>query len=79
MGVEGRDKVKALEAGAQGITCPGDLLLCQSEHPWHVLVEAASGDPAAPLAETLERLLGEAIEAGLVVDAVIAASGTAAA
>ena len=44
------------------------------DHPWHVLVEAASGDPAAPLAEMLERLLGEAIEAGLVADAVIAAS-----
>ncbi|WP_294264144.1 FAD-binding oxidoreductase [uncultured Sphingomonas sp.] len=44
------------------------------DHPWHVLIEAASGDPAAPLAETLEALLGEAIEAGLVADAVIAAS-----
>lgn len=44
------------------------------DHPWHVLIEAASGDPGAPLAETLEALLGEAIEAGLVADAVIAAS-----
>jgi FAD/FMN-containing dehydrogenase len=44
------------------------------DHPWHVLVEAASGDPASPLAETLETLLGEAIEAGLVADAVLAAN-----
>lgn len=43
-------------------------------HPWHVLIEAASGDPDAPLAEMLETLLGEAIETGLVADAVIAAS-----
>ncbi len=39
-------------------------------HPWHALIELAGSD-AAPLAE---RLLGGALEAGLVADAVIAAS-----
>lgn len=53
---------------------PGTRAPLSGEHPWHVLVEAASGDPAAPLAATLETLLAEAIEAGLVADAVLAAS-----
>lgn len=53
---------------------PGARAPLAGDHPWHLLIEAASGDPSAPLAETLEALLAEAIEAGLVADAVIAAS-----
>lgn len=42
--------------------------------PWSVLIEISSPDADGRAAETLERLLGEAIEAGSVGDAVIAAS-----
>jgi FAD/FMN-containing dehydrogenase len=44
-------------------------------HPWHVLIEATAPDleGEAPSA-LLERLLGEALEAGLADDAVVAAS-----
>jgi FAD/FMN-containing dehydrogenase len=43
-------------------------------HPWHVLIESASGEAGAPLAETLEAVLAHAIGDGLAADAVIAAS-----
>jgi FAD/FMN-containing dehydrogenase len=47
----------------------------QSQHAWHVLIEAVATDPAAePPAALLERLLGAALESGLADDAVIAAS-----
>ncbi len=44
-------------------------------HPWAVLFEASSGDPTPVLKDRVERLLGEAIEAGLASDAVLAVSG----
>ncbi|PCD01633.1 hydroxyacid dehydrogenase [Sphingomonas spermidinifaciens] len=53
---------------------PGTRAPLAGDHPWHVLIEAASGDAEAPLAETLTALLDEAIEAGLVADAVLAAN-----
>jgi FAD/FMN-containing dehydrogenase len=53
---------------------PGTRAPLPASHPWHVLVEGASADPDAPLSETLERLLAEAIAGGLAADAVIAAS-----
>ncbi|MEN2787159.1 FAD-binding oxidoreductase [Sphingomonas qilianensis] len=44
-------------------------------HPWHVLIEAVTTDPAAePPAQVLERLLAPALAADLAADAVIAAS-----
>jgi len=42
-----------------------------STPPWYVLIELASGEPGAAEA-ALERLLGDAFEAGLIVDAAIA-------
>ena len=42
-------------------------------HPFYVLVEALGGDEAADT-ERFERVLGEALEGGLIVDAVIAKS-----
>lgn len=42
-----------------------------STPPWYVLIELASGEPGAADA-ALERLLGEAFEAGLIIDAAIA-------
>ncbi|WP_207481675.1 FAD-binding oxidoreductase [Arenibaculum pallidiluteum] len=46
----------------------------QGRHPWYVLLEVASGTDDETLRETLETALGEAVEAGLVEDAVLAAS-----
>ena len=42
-----------------------------STPPWYVLIELVSGEPAAAGA-AMERLLGDAFEAGLVTDAVVA-------
>ncbi len=42
-----------------------------STPPWYVLIELASGEPGAAGA-ALERLLGDAFEAGLIIDAAIA-------
>ncbi|WP_439471441.1 FAD-binding oxidoreductase [Brevundimonas sp.] len=42
-----------------------------STPPWYVLIELASGEPGAAEA-ALERLLGDAFEAGLIIDAAIA-------
>ena len=54
---------------------PGTRAPLGDPHPWHVLVELVRSDPAAePPADMLERLLGEALEAGLCRDATIAAS-----
>ena len=47
------------------------------KHPWHVLVEAVSSDPAAPApAAFIERVLEAALADGIVSDAAIAASET---
>lgn len=43
-------------------------------YPFYVLLESMGGDEAADL-ERFERVLGEALESGLIVDAVIAKSG----
>lgn len=47
--------------------------------PWYVLLELSSGTETFGLRDTLEELLGEAYEAGLVEDAAIAESGAQAA
>ena len=47
----------------------------EGEHPWFLLVEITSPD-AAGAAPLLERLLGEALEAGLIVDVAIAQNET---
>jgi len=44
-------------------------------HPWYVLVELASGEPGSAEA-ALERLLGQALESGLIADAVVAQTRT---
>ncbi|MBA3837127.1 MAG: FAD-binding oxidoreductase [Sphingomonas sp.] len=54
---------------------PGTRAPLAQAHPWHVLIEAiATATDAEPPAALLERLLGPALAAGEVVDAVIAAS-----
>lgn len=65
--------VDALEAVLRHI--PGTRAPLAGHHPWHILIEAATGDAdGEPPAATLERLLGAAMAAGLLADAVIAAS-----
>ena len=44
------------------------------EHKWHVLVEATTPSADTDIAAELERLLAEALEKGIIADAVIAAS-----
>jgi FAD/FMN-containing dehydrogenase len=53
---------------------PGTRPPLTGEHPWHVLVEATTADPAHDIAAELQPLLGAALDRGLVADAVIAAS-----
>ena len=47
----------------------------QAPHPWYVLVELASGEPGSAEA-AMERLLGRALEDGLIADAAIAQTET---
>src|SRR5688572_2887302 len=53
---------------------PGTRSPLAGKHRWHVLVEATSADASDPPGAKLEAMLGEALEAGLVADAVIASS-----
>ncbi|WP_343525362.1 FAD-binding oxidoreductase [Sphingomonas sp.] len=55
---------------------PGARPPLSGHHPWHVLIEAVTGDPTADPAGMLEARLAEALEEGLVSDAIIAASDT---
>jgi FAD/FMN-containing dehydrogenase len=43
-------------------------------HPWYVLIELSDTQPDAPLNELLELRIGEALEGGVVADAVLASS-----
>jgi FAD/FMN-containing dehydrogenase len=53
---------------------PGTRNPLAGKHSWHVLVEATSPDAANPPGAKLEAMLGEALEQGLIADAVIASS-----
>jgi len=53
---------------------PGTRSPLAGKHPWHVLIEAASATAAPAPAVELERMLGEALEQGLIADAAIASS-----
>ncbi len=44
------------------------------QHPWYLLIELASSEASRPLTETLETLLAEAYDEGLLGDAAIAGS-----
>jgi FAD/FMN-containing dehydrogenase len=43
-------------------------------HEWHVLVEATIADPQHDIADELERLLGDALQQGIIADAALASS-----
>jgi FAD/FMN-containing dehydrogenase len=53
---------------------PGTRPPLSGEHLWNVLVEATTSDSRHDVAAEVERLLGEALGAGLIGDAVIAAN-----
>ncbi|MBX3576036.1 MAG: FAD-binding oxidoreductase [Rhizobiaceae bacterium] len=54
---------------------PGTVRPLPDRHPWYVLVEISSGRSAEDARDLMEAILSEAMEAGHVRDAVIAASG----
>ncbi|MBX9590672.1 MAG: FAD-binding oxidoreductase [Hyphomonadaceae bacterium] len=70
----GRAIVDFLIAGVPGHEDP-----MREVHPWYVLMDVTSQGPAGSLYEPLSEALAGAFEAGLVRDALIAASGTQAA
>ena len=54
---------------------PGTRAPLAGEHAWHLLVEATASDVTAPpVGPLLERLLGQALELGLIEDAALAAN-----
>ena len=53
---------------------PGTRPPLAERQPWNVLIEATTADTATDIAAELERLLGEALEAGLIRDAALASS-----
>jgi FAD/FMN-containing dehydrogenase len=55
---------------------PGTRSPLAGSHPWHVLVEATTSDGTIEIGAELERLLASALEDGIIVDAVLAASET---
>jgi FAD/FMN-containing dehydrogenase len=53
---------------------PGTRPPLGGDHPWNVLIEATTDDPAADINAEVERLLAAALEAKLISDAVIASN-----
>jgi FAD/FMN-containing dehydrogenase len=53
---------------------PNSRAPLSSTFPWHVLVEAATPDPATDIDAELEQLLGAALQQGIIGDAVLAAN-----
>ena len=51
---------------------PGTRAPLSGEQNWHLLIEAVSANPAGQPAADLERLLGKALEQGMIADAVVA-------
>ncbi len=54
---------------------PGQRDPLSQVHPWYVLIELASGEPGSA-ERVLERLLADALESGLIADAVLAQTET---
>jgi FAD/FMN-containing dehydrogenase len=53
---------------------PGTRAPLSAEHPWNALIEATTADPETNVAAELERLLGAALEQGIIADAVLASN-----
>ncbi|MCH8616145.1 FAD-binding oxidoreductase [Sphingomonas sp. SM33] len=53
---------------------PGTRAPLESNQAWHLLIEATTSDPATDIAADIERMLGEALEHGIIGDAVLASN-----
>ena len=53
---------------------PGTRRPLAGEHDWHVLVESTTSDPEQDISGGLQQLLAQALQQGLIADAVVAAS-----
>ena len=53
---------------------PGTRRPLAGEHDWHVLVESTTSDPEQDISGGLQQLLAQALQQGLIADAVLAAS-----
>jgi FAD/FMN-containing dehydrogenase len=53
---------------------PGTADPLSAKHEWYALIDCSSGDSGGGLREAVERTLADAMEAGLVIDATLAAS-----
>ena len=53
---------------------PGTRPPLAGNHAWHALVEATTADPAHDISAELERLLGQALDRGLITDATLASN-----
>ena len=53
---------------------PGTRPPLGGNHPWHALVEATTADAAHDISAELERLLGDALQQGIIADATLAAN-----
>ena len=53
---------------------PGTRSPLNDDHQWHVLIEATTTDSGFDIAGEIERLLGDALQQGLIGDAVLAAN-----
>ncbi|MFL6721980.1 MAG: FAD-binding oxidoreductase [Sphingomonas sp.] len=53
---------------------PGTRAPLAGEHPWHVLIEATTADPAADITAEIQGLLAAALQQCIIIDAVIAAN-----
>ena len=53
---------------------PGTRAPLETHQPWHVLIEAITADPGHDVAADIQGCLGEALQQGIVADAVIASS-----
>jgi FAD/FMN-containing dehydrogenase len=72
--VEGFEIIPESSLGLVLEHIPGTRSPLEGKHGWHVLVEATSADASDPPGAELERMLGEALQEGLIADAALASS-----
>jgi FAD/FMN-containing dehydrogenase len=72
--VEGFELVSADSLALVLKHIPGARAPLESEQRWHVLVEATTSDPGTSISAEIERLLADALQQGIIGDAVIAAN-----
>ena len=72
--VEGFELVSADSLALVLKHVPGTRPPLESAHRWNVLVEATTSDPRAALGTDVERMLADALQQGMIGDAVIAAN-----